>query len=783
MPPADDGGVIGRRMPRTDGKKYVTGEAEYIADVDVPNQLHMALLRSEHAHAVIEDIDTDAAAEMDGVEAVLTGADLAEGTSPLGVHGELYGLAVERVRYYGEPVVAVAAEDSFTAQDAVERIAVEYTVRDAVVGAKEAIEDDAPQVHPELQEVDSVDGNVADSFEQRIGDVSAAFEEADHVYERSFRYPRISGAPMEPHGCIADFDATDDTLTFHTSTQVIHNHKGYLSTVFGMPSNRVQVVQPEVGGGFGNKLHLVQHEICAVALSKRSGRPVKAVLTRREQLEATKTSFNYEMDAKMGVTDDGTIVAWEEEVLQDEGAYTEYGLGVVGGAAGNTSMLLYDVPNLRLQGSVVYTNCTPGSAVRGTGVRQLAFARECLISEAADDLGIDPIEMRSRQVITNEDCPYETRVGNIVTSIGTSEVIETAVEAIDYRRRREEAATDPNVGIGVAIGTNISGCRPRGLDSDIGTVDVRFEADGSVTLWTEATDMGTSCRTTISQIAADVLGIEPESVRVVDGDTEKTPPGSGSHSSRTISIIGSGAARAADAVGDSLKRIAARELEASEADVVLEGGEARIQGTDRGVALDTLADIAYNRAGRLPEGMDAGDLSQSMTFDTRTPDLAAPTDLIDEDATGNISNDYPPGCAIAVVSVDPDTGRVHVESVVDVQDVGRAINPTVVEGQIHGGVVQGIGSALFEELEYDPETGELLNADFREYAVPLAADVPDIDARFVEVPSKTTPGGWKGMAEGPFIVAPAAIANAVSDAVGQRVEELPLTPARVKDLL
>jgi len=409
----------------------------------------------------------------------------------------------------------------------------------------------------------------------------------------------------------------------------------------------------------------------------------------------------------------------------------------------------------------------------------LTFARESIISEAAKDLGLDPLEMRQRQVITDDMCPYETAVGNIITSIGTEQVIEKAKEAIDYESLKSEVADEPYTGIGVAIGTNISGCRPRGLDTDIGTVDVRVEGDGSVVLRTEAVDMGTSTRTTLSQIVADELGIHAEDVRVVDGDTDKTPPGSGSHSSRTMSIIGSAAAETAESVRESLAKIAANELECAPKDIVFGDGQAKVRGTNRGEEIATLAAIANFEARKLPEGMDVGELSQSETFDTRDTELAAPTDLIGDDATGNMSNDYPPGCEIVVVSVDPDTGKVTVKRQVDVEDVGRAINPTVVEGQIHGGAIQGVGSALFEELEFDPDTGQLLNSNFSDYGIPTITEVPDVEAGIVEVPSESTPGGWKGMAEGPFIISPAAIANAVSDAVGTRMDELPMSPERV----
>lgn len=779
-PQRDDDDFVGKRLPRTDGRTFVTGTARYVADYDLQNQAHLALVRSPHGHAEVVDVDVSHALATDGVLDVITGEDVVAETNPKGLHGEEYALAVDRVRYGGEPVAAVAAETEAIARDAAERVDVEYDRLDVVVDPVDALADDAPVVHPDLQDEDGVDGNVSQSFEQHVGDVEAGFEEADRIVERTYRFPALNGAPMEPHGCVVEYDTAEESITTYTTTQIMHRHKGRLADVFGLPANAVRVVQAEVGGAFGNKLNLLSHEICATLLSKRIDRPVKAVLTRQEHLETSKSSFAYVMDVKAGVTDDGTVTAWEEEILQDEGAYHASGLYIVGGAAANTRLLGYTIPNIHLTGKVVYTNRTPGAPVRGTGVRQLAFARESLLSELADDLGIDPIDLRIQQSVSNDECPYETPTGNVLSTTGMDAAIDAATDEIDYETTKRAVTDEEYTGIGVAIGYHVSSCRGRLHDADHATVDLRLEEDGSVTLATTACDMGTSPRTTLTQVCAATLGVDPEDVRVVDGDTQRTPVSDGSHSSRTMAMMGTATHDAATTIRGNLARMAAERLEAAPEDLEFAHGEVRVAGTDRSVSFETLAAAAHNDLGSLPEGMTAGDLSVEATFDTRDERVPVRTEPADEQALGNIAMDYPCSVQIVVASVDPATGKVTVEKHVVVDDVGTAVNPLVVEGQMEGGAVQGIGAALSERLEYDPDTGQPMNSNFSDYGIPTITDVLWIDATYVEVPSLGTAGGWKGVAEGPYIVAPAAIANAVCDAIGVRVTELPLTPERVK---
>jgi carbon-monoxide dehydrogenase large subunit len=775
--------LVGKPMKRTDGKQFVTGEAKYTGDLSFGNEAHLAVARADEAHARIDSIDASSARAMDGVRLVFTGDDLEAETNPKGINELEYGLAVDRVHYYGQPVVAVVADTKYTARDAAQAITVDYTPLDAVLDVDTAVSADSPVVHPGIQDRVGVDGNVGDSFSQTVGDVDRAFDEAAHVFERRFRFPSINGAPMEPHSCVADYDVHDNSVTVRLPTQVIHTHKRTLADVFGLYDNQVQVIQPEVGGGFGNKLKVMPHEICAVYASKQLHRPVSITLSRQEHLEITKSSFNYVMDVRVGVADDGTVTAWKEHVVQDEGAYHESGLGILGGAAVNTRLLGYKVQNIEIDGSVVYTNRTPAAAVRGTGMRQMTFAREAMLNEIADDLGIDQVAIRQRQCITDDECPYVTATGNVLASTGLDEAMDRLLERTQYDSLREEVADRPNTGIGVAIGHHVSSCRPRGSDSDQATVDVSVDEDGSVHVRTEATDMGTSIRTTITQVVADVLRVDTDRIRIVDGDTTNTPPGTGSHSSRSMTMMGSAAARAAETVRDALAKIAAHQFDVSPDRVEFADSTAHAPGGGSSVSIEELTEIAFSRKVDMPPGMGADAMRATATFDSRDETVRHPTRPADEEGLGNISLDYPCSCQLAVVSVDPATGAVEFEEYVVVDDVGRAVNPLVVEGQIHGGAVQSVGAALAEELRWDATSGRPLNTDFASYGIPLITKSPHVEAEYVEVPSDQTPGGWKGVAEGPFVVGPAAIANAVSDAIGVPCSELPLTPERVRGLL
>lgn len=777
------GSSVGRSIDRTDGRRFVTGAASYVDDLDAANQLHLALVRSRYGHAEITDVDASDALAMDGVHYVLTGEEVAAETNAKGIHGEDYALATDRVRYYGEPVAAVAAESSAIAEDAAELVSVEYERLDAVLDAKETLEEDAPLVHPELDAAGEIDGNVSATFRQRVGDADAAFESAASVVRNEFRCPAFNGAPMETHGCIAEYDPSDDSVELHTSTQNMHAVKRIVGAVFGLPDNRVHVVQPEVGGGFGNKLYVLPHEICAILLSKRLDRPVKSKLSRQEQLEMSKASFEFVMDVSVAVEDDGTITGWREEIVMNEGAYHEAGLGILGGAGANSQLVGYKIPNVAVDGKAVYTNRTPSGAVRGVGARQLAFARECIVDQVADQLDVDPVELRRQQTVSNDECPYELPMGQVMSTTGLDAALDAVLEAADYEALRERVEGEEYVGIGVATGHHVSSCRNQGRDADYATVDLRLEEDGSATLRTEACDMGTGCRTTLSQIAADALGIEPTEVRVVDGDTQKTPPGQGSHGSRTLTMAGTAAHRAATELRENLAEIASAQLEAHTDDLEFADGSVRVAGTDREVAIAELAGVAFGRSSELPDGMFQDALSVERTFESADDTLDSPTEEPDEQALGNSSISYPSSCQLVVAAVDPRTGKVTIEEHYVADDVGNAVNPQIVEGQMHGGTTQGIGVALSEALEYDQGNGQVYNSNFSDYGIPTAPDVPHIETRIVEVPSPNTPGGWKGVAEGPMIVGPPAVANAVSDAIGVRMTDLPLTPEKVSEAI
>lgn len=770
---------VGRASRRVDGEQFVTGSAEYVDDATLSRELHLEFVQIPRSHAKILDVDASKALEMDGVEAVLTGEGVKARTNPKGHwiqgkdQGDEYGLAVDRVRYYGEPVAAVAAEDKYLAKDAVERVHVDYEPLELVLDADDALSEDAPVIHPEIQHLDQVDGNVSDTVSQRIGDVEAGFEEADHVFEEEFYLPPISHAPLETHGCVADYDTGGGTLALRTSTQVMHTTKNVLSKVLDLPASKIAVEKPEIGGGFGAKLNVAPHEICASLLSMDLGRPVRAKLDRSQLFELTKVSFAYRSSVRMGVRDDGTITAWEEDIVQEEGAYHSWGKAILGIL--HSRLFPYKVGNIRIDGTVVYTNRVPSCPMRGGRLRQLAVVRESMVALMANELGIDPVEVRKRQMITQEDCPYEAATGALIDSTGMEAAIDAALERIDYEAIKAEIDDESFVGVGVAAGHHHSSTRHATLDADYGSVRLVLESDGSIVLSTDAAEMGNGCRTTLTQIAADACGVETDRITVVDDSTQKTRPGLGSWGSRTMTIHGTATLKAGGSLAEDLKSLAAHHFEASPEDVRLSDGRAHLVGTDLNVDVETLADEAYNAGTDLPEGMTTGSISASVTFDpAMDPDVEHPTEVPNEQGGGHLSVSYPGGFHVVVTSVDPETGKVSVEDYVASDDVGKAINPKIVEGQIHGGVAQALGMALSERITFDEETGQPMNADFSEYGVPTPSEVPDIESIIVEEPSPNTPGGWKGVGEGPLVVGPAAVVNAVCDAVGVRLTELPL---------
>jgi carbon-monoxide dehydrogenase large subunit len=747
----------------------------------LPRMLHAAFLRSRFAHARILTIDASLAAASPGVAACVTGEELGRHARPLRAASRTRGyvatdipaLAVGKVRYAGEALAVVVAESRYAAEDALELIRAEYEPLLPVTAVGAALAGGSPLVHEEA----GTNVLVARTFSQ--GDVDAAFAAGAFVVGDSFRFRRHTAVAMENRACLAAWDAGTGSLTLWSSSQIPGLAADVLPGLLGIPGHRLRVIAPDVGGGFGPKSVLYPEEIAVCALARLLRRPVKWVGDRREDLLASTQAWDEEIHAELAVTPDGSIRGLRARVAADVGAYSAYPWTAAIEPVQVISFLPgpYRVPHYRGEARSVATNKPPMGPYRGVGRPVSTFVTEALLDRAARHLGLDPVELRLRNVIRPEDFPYRSPSGVVWDCGSFAESLRTACAAADYPKLRDaqRRAREHNrcLGVGVSVYVELTGIGsaiPAAPGADIATgtegVTVRVDANGTVTAAFGLACHGQGHETTMAQIVADELGTRLEDVRVIHGDTAASPAGSGTYASRSAVLGGGAAILGSRAVREKALGIAAHLLEASVDDLELSAGWASVKGApDRQVSLRDIARAAYAGTKRLPKGMEPG-LEATRFYDPYF---------------GTASN----AAHVALVEIDPETGAVQILKYVVADDCGRIINPLIVEGQVVGGVAQGIGAALLEEVVYD-ESGQLLTGSLMDYLVPTAAEVPPIDVIHLERASPTTLGGFKGVGEGGTIGAPAAIANAVADALaGRRIEitELPITPARLHRLL
>lgn len=776
----------GQSVERLEDDRILEGRSQYVDDIELPDMLHAAVCRSNRAHAELNEVDVDDALAMPGVVDVVTGREAGElasryGTRRSGMAPDHPPLADGKVRFVGEGIAAVAAETHYQARDAVEEISVTYDTLPTVVDADAALDadDEAAYVHPELQGEDGVDGNVWGPFSIDVGDAEAAFDRADHVVATRIKTSRPTAAPLETHGAVADYDAADESLTLYTTTQEAHQVRRDLADVLDMPVNKVRVVQPEnMGGGFGHKLELHENEIVAAITSIRTERPVKVVLDRMEEFQATRARQPQIHEIELALDEDGTFLGIRDRITAESGAYaalTKPGLWV----SVNFVAPPYDVENVAVSGRCVFTNTVPSGAYRGFGMTQAVTAREALVDQAARELGIDPWELRRRNLVSNDECPTRHPMGFYLDSCGITECMDLVEEELD--RDLVAAETDDSTarGVGVAAAMHVSSAQRPAYTSDNSSVTVRMDEDGSVTVTNDQCPMGTGVRTAIAQIIADELGVDHEGIQFDFGDTETSPFGLGSWGSRAMAVSGSAAQMAAEALRERLLRIAAHQLDVDPDSLVLGDGEVSVAGEpDRSRRLSDLAYDAHYNGTKLPADMTAGALVVTESFDSPAPGP------LDDDGRADIAVNYPSNVHAAVVEVDAGTGEVEILDYAVADDVGEVINPMIVEGQIQGGVVQGLGMALGEDLEYDGN-GQLVNGTMEQYRFPLANETPRLTKiREADTTSERAPLGTKGVGESGAIPSPATILNAVNDAlVGEYVDEptteLPLAPETV----
>ncbi len=727
--------VLERNHPRVDAHDKVTGRAAYASDVYLPGMLACKLLPSARNHARITRLDTSKAAALPGVRCVITGTDFPDIRYGSGALRDRYVMPREVVNFVGEPIAAVAADDEATAQEAIELIEVEYEDLPSVVNPLAAMGENAATVHPELESYEgygfTLGHNVSTLLDADRGDVEQAFKDADVVVEDVYRSQGINQGFLEPMACVADVEP-NGRLVIYASTQGPYQIRAGLAAALAIPVSRVRVVAMELGGGFGAKLRLA-FEAFPALLAIKTGRPVKLVNTREEVFTMNGPRLPVTNYIRSGVMRDGTITAREAYTIFDVGAY----LGAGPNSGIGHGIGAYRVPNFRLRSYGVYTNKIYVGSYRASGVADMTFAVESHMDHIAHELGIDPFDLRVHNALREGDVSVS---GAVVPANGLLETLEAIKEKMDWPRDLEDGH-----GLGLALCEWRSGSGPS-------TAAISVNDDGAVSLLTGSTDISGS-DTSLAAIAAEALGIPMASVIVAKRDTDMAPYTGQSGGSRVVYSQGTAVLRAAADTVQKLTALASERLGVPEDALGCEDGRIYVLDNEpQGLTFAQLAAASITSRG----GPIIGTASlSSMPY---TPVFAAQA---------------------AEVKVDRGTGQVKVLRYVQAQDVGVAINPMAVEGQLDGGVVQGIGRALTEDQQFDPDTGAVRNPSFASYLMPLAIDLPEMEIVLVNVPAPDGPFGARAVAEPPGFGPPAAIANAVYDAVGARVKELPLSGERV----
>ena len=765
---------VGSAVKRREDPRLLRGRGRYVADIKLPGTVYMALVRSPLAHARITRVDTSAALQRRGVLAAITYADLADaGVGPLPCIDLMPDsravlqtvLANGKVRYVGEPVVAVVATDPYLAEDAAELVEVEYDPLPPVVDLLAAAAPDAPLLYEEL------DSNVFTTIRHDIGDVDAAFAQAAHTYRETFRIHRYAPVPMETRGVVADADPTTGRITLYSSTQFPHLARGFLAGVLSIPESRIRVIAPDVGGGFGSKCEFYPEEVLAPWLSLRLGRPVKWVEDRREHMLASTHAREQIHEIEAAVDADGIVTAVRVRSHTNNGAALST-LAVTPSSI-FAAMLRgpYRIPNYRIEAHSVLTNKTPLAVYRGAGHPQAAFCMERMMDIIAADLGIDRAELRRRNMLTSEELPNDrgteiVLAGKVVYDSGDyPRCLDMALDLMDYPGFLKEQAAARAEGryLGLGICTYVE-------ETAIGPYEaatVRVDSAGKVTVLTGSCPQGQGHVTALSQLVADELDIELDDITVLYGDTDVVADGIGTFASRAGAIGGAAARRAAAKVRDKAMQLAAHLLEVDPSDLVWENGGVHVVGapTQR-LTLGELATRATAWNVDLPEGMD---FNLEASHHHQVPGIA-----------------FANATHIAIVDVDPETGMVDVRRYGVVHDCGTVINPMIVDGQVHGGVAQGLGGTLLEELVYD-DNGQPQCTSFMDYLLPTAHDVPLIHVEHLETPTPLNPYGMKGAGEGGAVGSPGAIVNAIADALAPLgvtlTDDGPYSPSRVLEII
>ncbi|NJR13645.1 MAG: xanthine dehydrogenase family protein molybdopterin-binding subunit [Phyllobacteriaceae bacterium] len=769
---------IGARVARKEDKRFITGAGRYTDDMVVPGMKHAVFVRSPHAHAAIKKINVKNAEKMPGVIGVLTGPQIkgdgignlicgwmvhSKDGSPMKM-GAWSPLAVDTVRYVGDAVAVVVAETRNQAKDAAEAVEVTYKVLPAVVDAVDALKPGAPQLHPEAP------NNLI--FDWALGTdeatVDAAIAGAAHVTHMKIRNNRLVPNAMEPRAALGVYDRAEDHYTCWTTSQNPHVARLVMSAFYNVaPENKLRVIAPDVGGGFGSKIYIYPEEIVCLWASKRTGVPVKWVADRTESFLTDAHGRDHVTDVKMAFDADHKIVGLKVDTVANLGAYMSLFSSATPTYLYATLLSgQYNIPAIHANVRTVYTNTAPVDAYRGAGRPEATFVMERLMETAAREMGVSPVELRRKNFIRS--FPHQTPVIMAYDTGDFEASLNAALEAADYNgfaaRKAEAQSRGMLRGIGMSCYIEACGIAPSAAVGSLGagvglweSAEVRVNAVGTVEVLTGAHSHGQGHETTFAQLISDRFGLPIDQVSIVHGDTDKVQMGMGTYGSRSGAVGMSAIVKALDKVEAKAKRIAAHLMEADEGDIIIENGQCKVAGTDKQVPWFQMALAAYT-AHNLPGGMEPG-LKEGAFYD--------PSNFT-----------FPAGCYICEVEVDPGTGKTKVIQFVAADDFGNIINPMIVEGQVHGGIAQGIGQALLEDTVYDA-SGQLLTASYMDYAMPRANDLPSFEISHQCTPCPGNPLGIKGCGEAGAIGSPPALINAVTDAIGVRDFTMPASPQRV----
>ncbi|CAN7440476.1 xanthine dehydrogenase family protein molybdopterin-binding subunit [Rhizobium sp. LjRoot98] len=769
---------IGASVARKEDKRFLTGKGRYTDDMSVPGMKYAFFVRSPYAHARIKNIDMSAAKDMPGVIGILEGKQLqvdaigniicgwmihSKDGSPMNM-GVWRPLAHETVRYVGDAVAIVVAESLGEARDAAEAVVVDYEVLPAVTEAVKALEPGQPQLHPEAP------NNLI--FDWQIGDGAAtekAIAEAAHVTEITLRNNRLAPNPMEPRATLGIYDSAEDHYTCYTTSQNPHVARLVMSAFYNVaPENKLRVIAPDVGGGFGSKIYIYPEEIVCLWASKKTGVPVKWTCDRTEAFLTDAHGRDHVSTVKMAFDKDNRIIGLKVDTIANLGAYMSLFSSAVPTYLYATLLSgQYAIPAIHANVRTVYTNTVPVDAYRGAGRPEATYLLERTMETAARELGVSPAELRRQNFVRT--FPYQTPLIMNYDAGDYEASLEAAMASADWNgfaaRKAEAARHGKKRGIGMSCYIEACGIAPSAAVGSLGagvglweSAEVRVNAVGTIEVMTGSHSHGQGHETTFAQLVADRLGVPIDSVNIVHGDTDKVQMGMGTYGSRSGAVGMSAVVKALDKVEAKAKKIAAHLMEADESDIVIENGEVKVAGTDKTLPWFQVALAAYT-AHNLPAGMEPG-LKEGAFYD--------PSNFT-----------FPAGCYICEVEVDPETGVTDIIQFVAADDFGNIINPMIVEGQVHGGIAQGIGQALLENVHYDPQNGQLITASYMDYAMPRADDLPSFKLSHQNTPCPSNPLGIKGCGEAGAIGSPPALMNAITDAIGNNNLTMPATPQKV----